>query len=201
MHGPQMPGGAANPVGERRTVERDALPGVDLRLTIERQMVCIFGDQHMGDGRLRRQTTFDQSRRGRRLDDGALAGAAGVLGTPRHQNTELSRNDVEPLGNVFADPMQRALAAWAGLVVDIDDGLDARQMCWQGAAVRAALSGCLLTFRRRTGFRFRRRASLCLLDLFERKQHLVFRERLGAPPEAVSLHLLDDLNCTSWYLI
>lgn len=35
VHGPQMPGGAANPVGERRTVECEALPGVDLGLPIE----------------------------------------------------------------------------------------------------------------------------------------------------------------------
>jgi len=30
-----MPGGAANPVGECRSIEIDALPGVNLRLTVE----------------------------------------------------------------------------------------------------------------------------------------------------------------------
>jgi hypothetical protein len=45
MDGSQMPGGAANPVGERRTVERDPLPGVDLRLVVERQMIGEFWDR------------------------------------------------------------------------------------------------------------------------------------------------------------
>lgn len=60
VHGPQMPGGAPNPVGERRTVERDALSGVDLRLAIERQVIGVFGNEYMGDGRLGRQAAFDQ---------------------------------------------------------------------------------------------------------------------------------------------
>jgi hypothetical protein len=38
VHRTQVPGGAADPVGERGAIEIDALPGVDLRLTIERQM-------------------------------------------------------------------------------------------------------------------------------------------------------------------
>ena len=144
MHGPQMPGGAANPVGERRTVEGDPLPGVDLRLAVERQMVGVFGDEHMGDRRLGRQAALDQSRRSRRLHHGALAGPAGVFGTARHQHAELRRHDIEPLGDIFADPVQPALAAGAGLVVDVDDRLDARQMRGQRAAVTAALSARLL---------------------------------------------------------
>ncbi len=128
VHGPQMPGGAADPVGERRAIERDPLPGVDLRLTIERQVIGVFGDEHMGDRRLGRQAALDQPRRGRRLHDDVLAGAAGVFGTAHHQHAELRRHDVEPLGDVLADPVQHALAAGAGLVLDIDDGLDARQM-------------------------------------------------------------------------
>src|SRR6516164_3058633 len=44
---PQMERGAPDPVGERRAVETKALALVDLRLAIERQMVSVFGDEHV----------------------------------------------------------------------------------------------------------------------------------------------------------
>ena len=56
-----MPGGAADPVRKRRAIKRDPLPGVDLRLTIKRKMVGVFGDEHMRNGRLRRHAAFNQS--------------------------------------------------------------------------------------------------------------------------------------------
>jgi hypothetical protein len=40
-----------------------ALLRVDLRLTIERQAIGIFGDQHLGDRRLDWQATLDQTSR------------------------------------------------------------------------------------------------------------------------------------------
>ena len=33
-----------------------------------------------------------------------------------------------------------------------------------------------------------------LLDVFEPEQHLIFGQRLGAPPEAMTLQFLDDLE-------
>jgi hypothetical protein len=63
MHGPQMEGGAANPVGQRRTVEIDSLAGVDLRLPVERQMIGVFGDEDLRHGRLGWNAALDQSRR------------------------------------------------------------------------------------------------------------------------------------------
>ena len=80
MDRPQMEGGASDPVGESRAVEAEALALVNLRLAIERQMIGVFGDEHVGDGRLGRQAALDQPRRRRRLDDDVLAGAAGVFG-------------------------------------------------------------------------------------------------------------------------
>ena len=41
----EPPAGAANPVGKGRTVDLDALPGKDLALPVERQMIAVFGDQ------------------------------------------------------------------------------------------------------------------------------------------------------------
>jgi hypothetical protein len=137
MHGPQMPGGATDPIGERRTIKRDPLPRVDLRLAIQRRVIGIFRDQHMRDGCFGRQASLDQPRRRAGLHDGAVASATGVFGTARHQHPEPRRDDVEPLGEILADPMQQPFAARASFVLDVDDNFDARQMRWQRAAVRA----------------------------------------------------------------
>ena len=80
MDRPQMERSAPDPVGERRSVEAEALALVNLRLAVERQMVGVFGHEHMSDHRLGRQAATDQPRRRRRLDDAALAGAADPMG-------------------------------------------------------------------------------------------------------------------------
>ena len=135
MQRAQVPGGMADPVGQRRAIEIDALAGVDLGLPVERQMIGIFGDQNLGDGGLGRQAALDQPRRRRRLHDTVLASPAGVFGPPGDEHPELRRHDVQPLALVLADPVQLALAAGAGLVVDVDDDLDPRQMRRQRSAV------------------------------------------------------------------
>ena len=38
----QHKGGAADPVGQRGTIEIDALPGVNLRLPVQRKMIGVF---------------------------------------------------------------------------------------------------------------------------------------------------------------
>ena len=118
-----------------------ALAGVDLGLPVERQVIGVFGDQHLGDRRLGRQAALDQPRRRGRLHHDVLASPAGVFGPAHDQHPELRRHDVEALAHVLADPMQRAPAAGAGMIVDIDHHLDARQMCRQRSAVHPALGG------------------------------------------------------------
>ena len=157
-------------------------------------MISVFGDEHVGDHGLGRQAALDQPRGRGRLDDDALAGAAGVLGPMHHQHPELRRDDVEPLTDVLADPVQRALAARAGLVIDVDEGFDARQMRRQGAAVGAALARPFRPHRRRLRFGLGRSLRLVLLDVFERQQQLIFRQAFSAAAEAVTLHVLDDLD-------
>jgi hypothetical protein len=120
------------------------------------------------------------SRAGRLLDDAALAGAAGVFRPAHHQHPELRGNDVEPFADVLADPVQRAFAAGAGLVIDVDEGLDARQMHRQGAAVDAPLARSFRARSRRLRLGLGRRLRLALLDLFERQQQLIFRQAFGA---------------------
>ena len=67
------------------------------------------------------------------LHHGALAGAASIsaAGTPPSR-AQLGRNQIEHLAAVVADHMQCAATAGALLVLDIDDDLVARQVCWQG---------------------------------------------------------------------
>jgi hypothetical protein len=45
----QPPTGAADPVGKGRAVDLDALPGKDLALPVERQMIAVFGNQDMSE--------------------------------------------------------------------------------------------------------------------------------------------------------
>ena len=194
MNGPQMPGGTTDPIGERRTIKHDPLPRVDLRLPIQRQVIGVFGDQHMRDGCFGRQAAFNQTRRRGGLRDRALASATGVFWTARHQHAEMRRHDVEPLGDILANLMQQPFAARTGFVVDINDNFDARQMSGQSAAIDAAFPRRLLTLGRGFGFRLRRRAGFRLLDLFEREQHLVFGQRFRATTKTMALQLLDDLN-------
>ena len=51
---PQVEGGASDPICECRAIKMDTLAFVNLRLAIERQMIGIFGDEHMGHSRLGR---------------------------------------------------------------------------------------------------------------------------------------------------
>ena len=108
MNRPQEEGRPPGPVGQGRAIEVDPLAGVDLGLAIERQVVGVLGHNDMGDGRLGGDTALDQSRRRWGLDHHVLTGAAGVLGPPHHQNPQLGRYDVQPLGAILADQVQGA---------------------------------------------------------------------------------------------
>ena len=193
MHRPQQPGGAADPVGQGRAIEIDALPGIDLGLAIERQVIGIFGDQNLGHRRLGRQSALDQPRRRGRLHHHLLAGPAGILGPADDQHAQLRRDDVEPLAAILADPVQCVAAARTAVILDVDHHLDARQMRRQRSAVHAALGGTLGSLGRDGCFAFGLAACRGLLDVFEPKQQLIFRQRLGPPAEAMALQLLDDL--------
>src|SRR5262249_31590849 len=71
----QQPGRLAHPVGKLRTVEVDALAGVDIGLPIKRDMIAILGDRHVGDHAGVRLPARDWQRRHRGLHH-ALAFAA-----------------------------------------------------------------------------------------------------------------------------
>jgi hypothetical protein len=134
MQRPKMPSGMTDPVCQRRAIQSDALAGVNLGLAIQQQMVGILGHQNLGDNGLGRQTAHDRS-------------AAQAPGLARHRPrksgrhiwAELRPHHIQPLTPVLADPVQLALAARTGLVVDVDDDLNPRQMRRRRSPVDPAL--------------------------------------------------------------
>jgi hypothetical protein len=122
VHRPQHEAGPADPMGQCRAVEFDALPGVDLSLAIERKVIGVFGDQNLRHRRLGRQSALDQPCRRGRLDYHVLAGPAGVFGPADHQHAELCRHDVEPFASILLDAMQRVAVArhlWSSISTTI----------------------------------------------------------------------------------
>lgn len=182
-----MPSGAADPIGQGRAVEINALPGIDLRLPIQRQVIGVLGHQDLGDRRLGWQSTFDQSRRCGCLHYALLASPAGVLGPAHDQHAELRWDDVEPFTHVLADPVQHIAAARAGMILDVDYHLDARQVRWKRSTVRAPLGSTTAPFGGIAGFGLGLAVCCCLLDVFQPEQQLIFRQRLGPAAEAMTL--------------
>ena len=90
--------------------------------------------------------------------------------------------------------MQLAVATAAGLVVDIDDDLDPRQMRRQCSAVTATLAAPRRTTIRRGFILLRFAGRFDLLDLFQTQQHLLLGQRLRPAAKAMPLQLLDDLT-------
>jgi hypothetical protein len=66
-------GGRADRGGERRALDHDAVPRETLRLSIERLMIRVLADDHVGNQGLRGQPTLDE------------AGGAGACTTPSPQ--------------------------------------------------------------------------------------------------------------------
>src|SRR5271166_5169306 len=119
VQGFQPPAGAADPARQRRAREIDAVPGEDLRLTIERRVIAVLGDQHLREQRWRRHAAGDWALRGRRLSD-RPAGATSVFWTGDAQDAKLRGNPVQHLAHALADGVERAAAARARLAVDIE---------------------------------------------------------------------------------
>ena len=90
--------------------------------------------------------------------------------------------------------MQTVATARAGMVIDIDDHLDTRQMDGQRTAVRSALRSVGLALGGSRLVLLFLAGGLDLLGFFQSQQKLVFGQRLSPSAEAVALQFLDDLN-------
>lgn len=120
---------AAYPVRQRRALQRHALPGVDLALPIQRQMIGILGHQHVGEQAGARQAAGDRPRRGFALHD-TIAARAHQLRPNVPDYSEARWHVLQHLRGVFTQPPHRAAAVRARADCLVNDLL-ARQMIGQ----------------------------------------------------------------------
>ena len=153
-------------------------------------MVGIFADEHMRDERLGRQPALDDAWRCRSLDRRRLAGATAIARAARYQHAERGRHDIEPLGHVFTDDVQGAVAACANLAIDIDNLLDPLEVGGKPTPVDVARLGRDRLFPRiEPGLYAAKRGG----NLLERQLQLVGIKLLGARAEAMPLECGDDV--------
>ena len=103
------------------------MPREDLALPIERRVVAIFAHQHMRQQARARHSFGDRTLRRRSLVDRS-AGTTTVFGAPDAQNSQPCRHEVEHLADRLADHMERAAAAGADALINIDRHVFPRQM-------------------------------------------------------------------------
>jgi len=140
-------------------------------------VIGILGDQPPG----RRSPSVGMPPSIRRLGAGACTTPSSqarqaLFGSPDHQNPELGGDDVEPLGAILADDVQQTTAAGAVLILNVDHHLDARQVAWQRATVRAALR-CLRLLLSRSSL-----AAVCSTSS-RPNQQLILGKRFGPAAE------------------
>jgi len=169
--------GLAAPARQGRAIKINPGAGVDLGLTVHRQVISIFAHQHVRDQRLGRQPALDEVRRRQRLNDARLACPTCILWADGDDHLELRRDDIETLGAVLADLRHLTAPARAERGGWPDHTLDPRQVLRQAAYI--ALS-------RITTFGWITRLNRCIrlgdrrLQVFEQKVELVGIEFLGA---------------------
>ena len=115
----EQSGETADPARHDRTVDLNAAAGVDVGLTMQRQMIAELRHDDMGEQRRTRTPLLDRQRRHRRLDDG-LARPAAHLRPHVHDALEVGGNVFEHLALVRADPANpRALRPGDACVRDV----------------------------------------------------------------------------------
>ena len=123
----QPPDGAANPIGQRRAIQLDALAREDLALSVERQVIAIFGDQNMGEKTGTRETLSNWTLRRVSLKY-FTAGSAAIARTANAHYAKPRRHVIEHLAHRLTDHMQLAAAAGERLVFGIEPYGLARQV-------------------------------------------------------------------------
>ena len=97
----KQPADLAYPVRHGRAVEVDALASVDLRLPVERKVVCILRHQHVREQARTCLAARDGQRRCGCLGNG-VATLAGELGADVAHDLEAARHILQHLGHVLA---------------------------------------------------------------------------------------------------
>src|SRR5665213_603739 len=122
----QRCGAGADPIGQRRHVEIDALAGEALTLPVQRQVIAELAMENHREEAGTGPPSGNRMERRRWLGD-ALASPAGELLPHGLDHLPLTRDDVERLGDVLAQLGELAAAGWAGTRRRDDHPL-ARQM-------------------------------------------------------------------------
>jgi hypothetical protein len=153
-------------------------------------MIGVLGYEDLRDQCLGRDAALHNASWCGRPDNGVLARATAVARPARDQHAKRGRQDIEPLGHILADLVERATATTASLAVDVDHLLDTFQMRWQGAAVGFAWPSAA----RLAGIGLDGGLSLCQcdLDFLKAKLELVGIELLRSPAETMALQSSDD---------
>ena len=170
------------------------MPSVNLGLAIQRQMISVLGDQDLGDQRLGRNAALDDPRRCGGLRHRALARAAAITRAARNQHAKSGRHDIEPLGDVFADQVERPPATGACPDAidfrDVDDLLDPLKVGGQRAAVD--LTGIIALGALRSCVTCSARLTQRGLDILKTKLQLFGIELLGTGAETMAHEGVDD---------
>jgi hypothetical protein len=157
-------------------------------------MVGITGHQHMRHQRLGRNAAFNQARRCRRLHHCTGAAPAGELRSLCHDDPELRRDHVQPLGSVLANHHHRRPAARARGVLGRQRHLNPRQVRRERATTGPPLGGIVPTQRRvlllGLGILFGNR----LLKCFQTQLQLFLRQPLGAGAEVHARQLQQQVT-------
>jgi hypothetical protein len=135
----QPPAGAADPIRQRRAVERAIVAGEDLGLPIERHVIAVLADQNVCDQAGRRHALGDEALGRSDLVDRA-AGAAPVFGPTNADGAQRSRHPIEHLAGRLADRMKRTTATRACPGIEIELYLLARQVLGECQAPRPSVA-------------------------------------------------------------
>ena len=121
---------AADPRRERGAIELDPGAPVDARLSIQRAMVGVLGDDDLCEQPRRGHHPIERPRRRRLLDHPSTV-TAGEFRPYMPDHLEVARHQVEHFGNVLAEPTHRvATLRTVAARRRMDDSL-ARQVRWK----------------------------------------------------------------------
>src|SRR6185312_2661076 len=176
LQGLQPPDRTTYPVRERRTIEFDAMPGKDLALSVQGQVVAILGDEDVREKPWCGQTLGDRALRSRRLVNRS-ARATAVARSTDADDAQPRRDMIEHLADRLADHVQGAATAWACPVLDIDQLVLTGQMRRQARPVDVQpATGRLLR-----GWKLRLGARKIGFEVFKAELQLIVIQPLGAP--------------------
>jgi hypothetical protein len=191
----EVEAGASGPITQRGAIQRNPLSSVDIGLSIKRQMIAKLRDDHLGDQRLGRQPARHDMLGSMRLRHGTGAATARIFRATGHQHSELRRDHIETLGDVFADHRHRTASARTHRAARFNQPLHARQVSGQLAAVASArmIRASRLSADDRLGFFLRGiQHALGDFDVFNRQIVLVRRQLFRLRAELLTTQITDD---------